>query len=317
MSDGELLTATRQSLQALHAQRQSYEQEGQAIVQELTSPGENDSPPPGIDTSLVDADGYPRGDIDLVRVRVLRGRLAEIRNDHSKLTADIERHLQQLSTLQDPAKSTQEKKEYAARRAPKPKPKFDAATGKWVVAAWDGTVAGIRNGDARSFANLESDKVAAAAATTAAYQAMTVSNAAAAAPTAPPTAPPTIAPFAPVAPAPSRAPPTSVHLRPFAKIDAVAAHSPAQESGLQQGDLILQFGDLSLETSGNTFAALADVVPAAAAESASIEITVQRSNGVTGALDTATVRLTPRPWSGRGLVGCHIVPYTASYDSQE
>jgi hypothetical protein len=35
-----------------------------------------------------------------------------------------------------------------------PKPKYDPAPGKWVIRNWDGTVAGVNNGDQGRFATL-------------------------------------------------------------------------------------------------------------------------------------------------------------------
>lgn len=44
----------------------------------------------------------------------------------------------------------------ASRREPKPKPKFDPITKKWVVKNWDGTMAGVQGGENRNFDNLTS-----------------------------------------------------------------------------------------------------------------------------------------------------------------
>ena len=60
-----------------------------------------------------------------------------------------------ISCLQNPNKEQEEKEELAKRVAPKPKPKYDPKSGKWVVMNWDGSVAGVENGDNRSFENLD------------------------------------------------------------------------------------------------------------------------------------------------------------------
>ena len=86
----------------------------------------------GIDTPLVDADGYPRADIDVYRARTLRGRLATIRTDHAALMRECAAGLQRVATLQNPNKAAEEQAELAARRATKPKPKYDPVSGKWV-----------------------------------------------------------------------------------------------------------------------------------------------------------------------------------------
>ena len=45
--------------------------------------------------------------------------------------------------------TAQDEEEKKARLAPKPKPKFDPKSGKWVVKSWDGSVAGVENGEMR------------------------------------------------------------------------------------------------------------------------------------------------------------------------
>ena len=53
----------------------------------------------GIDTPLVDSEGYPRGDIDVFRARTLRKRFIEIQNDHKSLTRKIEKGLVELQAI--------------------------------------------------------------------------------------------------------------------------------------------------------------------------------------------------------------------------
>ena len=96
----EEVTALRKSLGQLDVQRQSLEMEAEAIVSELTSKPENGGEPMGIDTPLVDREGYPRADIDLYRTRDLRHRLAVIRTDHKDLMKKIEGVLAQIAVLQ-------------------------------------------------------------------------------------------------------------------------------------------------------------------------------------------------------------------------
>ena len=52
-----------------------------ATVSELDATKGADGTVIGLTTPLVDRDGFPRGDVDLVRVRELRHRAAELRND--------------------------------------------------------------------------------------------------------------------------------------------------------------------------------------------------------------------------------------------
>lgn len=80
----------RSALNVLSAQRDALEAEADAIHSELTSPGINGEPPAGIKTSFIDAEGYPRGDIDIVNVKDKRRRLAEINTDYKALMKRIE-----------------------------------------------------------------------------------------------------------------------------------------------------------------------------------------------------------------------------------
>jgi 26S proteasome regulatory subunit N4 len=202
-------------------QREALELEGSAIVSELTtSPGVrvdpmNESiltpiPPPGIDTPLVDREGYPRDDIDLYRVRALRQRLAVIRTDYERLQGP----LQQLVQQQWVGTSEEEMKQ---RQAPKPKPRYDSATGKWVVANWDGTVSGVANGHERQFEEIGRE-------------------------------PPNV----PLASTPT----PLVQRPPLAVVNSVAPDSPAARAGLQPRDVVVEFGTAtSLQQIGELVAA--------------------------------------------------------------
>lgn len=86
----------RGTLNHLSAQRDALEAEADAIHSELTSPGINGEPPAGIKTPFVDAEGYPRGDIDIINVKDKRRRLAEINTDYKALMKQIEQTMLQL-----------------------------------------------------------------------------------------------------------------------------------------------------------------------------------------------------------------------------
>jgi 26S proteasome non-ATPase regulatory subunit 9 len=77
-------------LKMLMAQREMLEIEADAIHSELTSPGINGEPPAGIKDSLIDKEGYPRGDIDILNVKMKRKRLAEINTDYKAIMKKIE-----------------------------------------------------------------------------------------------------------------------------------------------------------------------------------------------------------------------------------
>ncbi|KAH9368217.1 hypothetical protein HPB48_009566 [Haemaphysalis longicornis] len=68
--------------------------------------------------------------------------------------------------------------------------------------------------------------------------------------------------------------------------------SPAQTAGLMSGDKIVKFGSVS---AGN----FRDVMDVAAVP---VNLYVKRGSS------TVPVVLTPKPWHGRGLLGCAIVP---------
>ncbi|GJN92656.1 hypothetical protein Rhopal_005691-T1 [Rhodotorula paludigena] len=89
--------------------------------------------------------------------------------------------------------------------------------------------------------------------------------------------------------------------RPFARVDAVAPGSPADAAGLKRDDLILTLSSISTSNHDNLRAVAALV---ARSEGVALPMSVQRG------ADKLELTLTPRSgWGGRGLLGCHIVPY--------
>ncbi len=104
---------------------------------------------------------------------------------------------------------------------------------------------------------------------------------------------------------------------PFAKINGIASESPAEESGMKVGDLVTVFGSVNADNH-NRLRALAKLVPEVAGEGGTIQLAVLRSrNGEQENTDfddetkweNHTLSLRPRPFSGRGLLGCHIIPF--------
>ena len=89
----------RKTLATIDVKRKALESESEAITSELLAEPEPGVAPMGIDTPLVDANGYPRGDVDVYRARSLRGRLAVIRTDHKNLMRETEDLLVQLAAL--------------------------------------------------------------------------------------------------------------------------------------------------------------------------------------------------------------------------
>ena len=322
-------TVLRTKLASLDVKRQSMESEAEGIISELTTSDDPGVPPMGVDTPLVDQDGYPRGDIDVYRARTLRHRLATLRTDHRSTVDEIERLLTELSSVtrskeqkkeEEDKEKKKEQEELAARAAPKPKPKYDKATGKWVVMNWDGTTAGIEGGDEIPFDDLDSTPRISTTTTTtetttqdssASSESAAASAAAAAVTSSLGRATDAIEPTA------SRANGLSMGRRPFAKIDGVALDSPAMAAGLQEGDLITKFGPINADNHQH-LTAIAAFVPDVASEHGTIQIDVLRNNNKKNSINSnsngdqqqfLTVSLQPRPWEGRGVIGCHIIPY--------
>ncbi|XP_041059160.1 26S proteasome non-ATPase regulatory subunit 9 [Carcharodon carcharias] len=85
----------------------------------------------------------------------------------------------------------------------------------------------------------------------------------------------------------------------FAKVDTVSPDSPASTSGLQVGDEIIELGSVNTRNFQN-LQNIATVVQRS--EGKPLNITIIR-NG-----QNVHMSLTPQRWSGRGLLGCNIVP---------
>lgn len=88
-------------------------------------------------------------------------------------------------------------------------------------------------------------------------------------------------------------------LEPFAVVGTVENGSPAQTAGLRSGDKIVKFGSV---TSSN----FKDVMDVAAVVRHSVgqDVAVYVKRGAS----TVPVALTPRPWHGKGLLGCAVLP---------
>ncbi|KAF9241122.1 hypothetical protein BU15DRAFT_45115 [Melanogaster broomeanus] len=117
---------------------------------------------------------------------------------------------------------------------------------------------------------------------------------------------PSLAPPPPLAPAEAAAGSGAQGegpLLPFARVDGVAPESPAAEAGLRREDLITKFGHLTKASfSAASLQPLAELVNNN--ENRELQVQVLREG------QDLLVRFTPRKgWGGRGMLGCHIVPY--------
>lgn len=86
---------------------------------------------------------------------------------------------------------------------------------------------------------------------------------------------------------------------PFAVVDELSDGSPAAAAGLQLWDQMLSFAGVTKQTP-NTLQAVAAALQAN--EGRPVETVVLRQGGA------AVLQLTPQPWGGRGLLGCHLRP---------
>jgi len=137
---------TTPSLIQLDENRRTLEIEAASIVASLT-----EGPiPMGVDLPLVDAEGYPRADIDVYLAKTLRGQLAKLRTDHAKIMQAVEKGLTNKEGGDE---------ELRERLATKPKPKYDNVHNAWVVRNWDGTCSGIPGGNAVKFEDIGNDLV--------------------------------------------------------------------------------------------------------------------------------------------------------------
>jgi len=304
-STGTAKKTIQHKIKALDVRRKSLELESGAITDELLAPTYGDDgnvgAPIGIHTPLVDSEGYPRGDIDVYRARYLRHRLSVIQVDHKELMKEIERELGRLSAVSDGNGSNRNGvvlDESKARMEKKPKPKFDKKTGKWVVMNWDGSVAGISGGERRLFNNLEGAEDETTGADEEQMKGMTERMS-----------------LTEKGESSKENEEKEVALYPFASVESVASGSPAEVGGLRVGDLIIRFGSANMSNNRN-LKSIAELVPQAAASNQGIDVIIIRPNEkqITTPCELrlekgVTCKIYPCPWNGRGLLGCHIIPY--------
>ncbi|KAM0179724.1 hypothetical protein ACHAPF_002672 [Botrytis cinerea] len=89
---------------------------------------------------------------------------------------------------------------------------------------------------------------------------------------------------------------------PFAKVNSVAAGSPADDAGLKPGDTIRNFGYVN-HANHDGLKRVGECVQGN--EGREVMVKVSRDSG----RQELQLSLTPRRnWGGRGLLGCHILP---------
>ena len=90
------------------------------------------------------------------------------------------------------------------------------------------------------------------------------------------------------------------NLPPFLRVNQVTPDSPAEKAGLLLNDLVILFGSI---TSKN-FVDLKSI-GTLVQHSKGKEVTVKVKRGG----DLKVLKLVPNTWSGKGLLGCNVVPY--------
>jgi len=298
-SGGGMGEDVKKIVKRLDDERRALEMEAECITMELTTPKEEDGMLSssdaagaimGLDAPLVDADGFPRGDIDVHRARTLRHRLAILRTDHKRTMKEMEHHL--LSNNNNNNNRNEEK----CRQAKKPKPKLDPQSGKWVVKNWDGSAAGLEDGQPpRSFDHLDDQPSSTDNDISTNVDSLSIHS----------STQNTIIPSLTHTNNNNNNNNINSNSIPFAIMDAVDVRSPAHDAGFQEGDLIVKFGPDINHSNHSQLKAIANLVPTAAANKQPIPITILRNT-----TKTICLPIIPQPWAGRGLLGCHIRPYT-------
>ena len=98
--------------------------------------------------------------------------------------------------------------------------------------------------------------------------------------------------------------PSSETYEPFATVTEVTSGSPAEESGLIQGDSIISFDTiLTKGKSPNPLQTLAKLASDKINQKIPVKIIRKNTEGI---LETIDLSLIPHHWSGRGILGCKL-----------
>lgn len=86
----------------------------------------------------------------------------------------------------------------------------------------------------------------------------------------------------------------------------VSHGSPADTAGLEVGDLVLRFGNVDI-SHPKGLGGVVDTVREQQGQE--VAVTVLRRDGAGGQQSgTKSLTLVPKTWSGRGLLGVHLIP---------
>ncbi|XP_063977549.1 26S proteasome non-ATPase regulatory subunit 9 [Diachasmimorpha longicaudata] len=86
---------------------------------------------------------------------------------------------------------------------------------------------------------------------------------------------------------------------PFLRVNLVSEGSPAEQAGLRINDLVTEFGSINFQNFGS-LKDIGDLV--AHSLNKSVIVKVKRRS------DYVVLTLVPKPWTGKGLLGCNIIP---------
>ena len=270
---------------ALMEERDGIEAEIEMLMADLTSPGANGEAPAGLKggrgSADVDAEGFPRADVDLYEVKRKRHRLNCLQSDFK----DVMRRIEALVFSGG-----------------------GGGGGGGGATAGASAVAGSEQVQSDGLPSVASIFAAAGVSVPGHIQAADVTATAAAAAAAaavPVVAGPSAAAAARTAAAApvARAAAEDGPSEPFATVDEVSPGGPAAAAGLRVGDAILRFGTVHA-ANHQKLRALAQVVGASIGQP--VRVAVRRAMGA--GTTTLELLLVPEPWSGAGMLGCHLLP---------
>lgn len=95
----------------------------------------------------------------------------------------------------------------------------------------------------------------------------------------------------------------SANTTPIVVVNLVSPNSPAEEAGIQVRDLIISFGSIT-SSSFKDLAQIGELVKNS--QNQQVRVKVKRDNKIEELI------LIPKTWTGRGLLGCNIVPFAST-----
>ena len=228
-------------LKILQARREALEIEADCIKAELTSQGINGEKPAGIKDSLVDSEGFPRGDIDIYNVKNKRQRLAVINTDYKALMKEIETLLIEIYS-DGLLQSTEEKGSKQKNREHQQQHQ--------------------QHNQKEDLVNQQSMSSITVSSSTAVFN-------------------------------------IYKNKKCIAVIDEILMGSPSEQSGLQNGDELISFGGIDIDTVDPIIK-----IPPMVRENVdkTIDLVVKRKE------ELINISLIPKLWRGNGLLGCHLAP---------